>query len=593
MVTLRGEPAAYRNMLTAISSQPVCLCARAAIGVWVTHRHHRRRAGVEMAVLGRAERHVATRRRSLLRPEKLGKRQDFQGPGRFPPQSLTSYVERVSPSSRRNARTAQTAQGVDDLLVASNFIRAVRESGYLSLSTALAELIDNAIQANASTIDLTIERCAESGMVEIRVLDDGHGMVRGELEACLRFGGSSRFDDRRSFGRFGMGLPAASLSQARHVEVIAWQSGTAPQTVGLDVDDIAAGKPPALRARRVAMEPSTSAGCLVVWRRCDRIEYQRLAWLERLLHRDLGRIYRRFISAKTTLTINGAPIAPVDPLLCASRLVNGSGSLAFEPLRYQLETVSGATAEVVVRFSELPVQQWHQLDNLTKRRIGVVGGGGVSIVRAGREIAYGWHLMGGKRKENYDDWWRCEIEFEPSLDEHFGITSNKQGIRPSRQLREVLEPELESIARLMNSRVRQAFEDVKVQAAAQASCRVAEAADRYLPVVRSTGKSDDDRGLSYRISSAQLPAEQIFATTIRQRTLEVTLNVDHPAFTALYKPLLSAAPDDGGRDGVRTAVELMLLSFARTAAVLASDNRSQDDLISQWGATYSRMLQHI
>ncbi len=58
-------------------------------------------------------------------------------------------------------------------------------------------------------------------------------------------------------------------------------------------------------------------------------------------------------------------------------------------------------------------------------RLGIVGGGGVSVLRAGREIAHGWYLMGSKRKENYDDWWRCEIEFEPVLDEHFGITINK------------------------------------------------------------------------------------------------------------------------------------------------------------------------
>ena len=80
------------------------------------------------------------------------------------------------------------------------------------------------------------------------------------------------------------------------------------------------------------------------------------------------------------------------------------------------------------RFTMLPVAQWHNLDNVTKRRVGIVGGGGgVSILRAGREIANGWHLMGGKRKENYDDWWRCEIEFDPALDEHFGITDQQAG----------------------------------------------------------------------------------------------------------------------------------------------------------------------
>ncbi len=28
-----------------------------------------------------------------------------------------------------------------------------------------------------------------------------------------------------------------------------------------------------------------------------------------------------------------------------------------------------------------------------------------------RESDYGWFFMGPKRKENYDDWWRCEVAF--------------------------------------------------------------------------------------------------------------------------------------------------------------------------------------
>nr|BFF14352.1 hypothetical protein GCM10025699_56550 [Microbacterium flavescens] len=165
-----------------------------------------------------------------------------------------------------------------------------------------------------------------------------------------------------------------------------------------------------------------------------------------------------------------------------SKFIKGeAATLAFAPLAYELRTPDGGLAWVHVRFASLPVHRWHDLDKITKRRSGIVGGGGISVLRAGREITHGWHLMGGKRRENYDDWWRCEIEFEPALDDHFGITINKQGIRPSAELREALEPELESIARMLNARVRQSFEDVKFQAAAQISCRVAATADPDLP----------------------------------------------------------------------------------------------------------------
>ena len=46
----------------------------------------------------------------------------------------------------------------DGLVVPSNFIRAVREAGYLSISTAIAELVDNALQASATEVAIEISR---------------------------------------------------------------------------------------------------------------------------------------------------------------------------------------------------------------------------------------------------------------------------------------------------------------------------------------------------------------------------------------------------------------------------------------------------
>lgn len=476
-------------------------------------------------------------------------------------------------------------QRVDDLVVSSNFIRAVREAGYLNISTALAELVDNSLQADATEVAITISRATPEALPEITVVDNGVGMTKPEIEQCLRFGGSSRFDARESFGRFGMGLPAASLSQARRVEVTAWRNAGFEQSVALDVDEIMAGAVPTLIARRGGRGIGAS-GCRVHWVECDRIEYRRLAWLERALHRDLGRMYRRFIAAGLTITINQSVVEVVDPMLRATQIEGASAVLAFDELRYELETSHGETSEVTVRFAMLPVHRWHGLDNVTKRRIGVVGGGGVSILRAGREIASGWHLMGGKRRENYDDWWRCEIEFDPPLDEQFGITINKQGIRPSAVLREALEPELESVARLLNARVRQAFEDVKFQAAAEKSCQIAAAADPDLPLIATRGRSG---AIKYRIGSDTLPMKAMFRSKLAQRTLDLTLNADHPAFAALYQPLQGIEGDVAA--DLRTSIELFLLSFARSAAQLERDGHRIDDLLEAWSTTYGRMLQ--
>ncbi|MHA7861540.1 ATP-binding protein [Tessaracoccus sp. Y36] len=473
----------------------------------------------------------------------------------------------------------------ENLLVSSNFIRAVRESGYLSISTSLAELVDNSLQASASEVAISITREHADALPEIVVEDNGVGMSKTTLELCLRFGGSSRFDARQSFGRFGMGLPSASLSQARRVEVTAWRDGGYERTVALDVDAIAGGTDATLVAQRGPRSTGAS-GCRVHWMQCDRIEYRRLVWLERSLHRDLGRMYRRFIASGLHLTINGTPVEAVDPTMLTTEVEGASARLAFEELHYELEIAGGGTAMVSVRFTVLPVEHWHHLDNVTKRRLGIVGSGGVSILRAGREIASGWYLMGGKRKENYDDWWRCEIEFDPRLDEQFGITINKQGIRPSATLREAMEPELESIARMLNARVRQAFEEVKFQTAAEASCRIAAAADPDLPVIPSGGCSG---AIQYRLASEALPMEAMFHSALADRTLVLTMNADHPAFAALYQPLLAGEGEAAAEH--RTSLELFLLSFARSAVQLERAGQPLHDLVQVWSNNYGRMLQ--
>ena len=75
---------------------------------------------------------------------------------------------------------------VDDLVVPSNFIRAVREAGYLNISTAIAELVDNSLQASATDVAIGITRATSEGLPEITVEDNGIGMTKTELEQCLR-----------------------------------------------------------------------------------------------------------------------------------------------------------------------------------------------------------------------------------------------------------------------------------------------------------------------------------------------------------------------------------------------------------------------
>ena len=129
-------------------------------------------------------------------------------------------------------------------------ITAMRDSGYKNTAYALAELIDNAQQAGASMIEVLclqrrelIQKKERSRIARIAVLDNGGGMDSGTMQMALQFGNGRYLKDRSGIGRFGMGLPSASISQAARVEVWSWQNGPDNALYSyLDVAEIESGR---------------------------------------------------------------------------------------------------------------------------------------------------------------------------------------------------------------------------------------------------------------------------------------------------------------------------------------------------------------
>jgi hypothetical protein len=287
--------------------------------------------------------------------------------------------------------------------------------------SAIAELVDNALKASARHIEINIRKLADADDFEVTVLDDGSGMDTETLTEALRFGGTTRFNSRKGLGRFGMGLPNASLSQARRVDVFSWQQGEPPITSYLDVDQIVSGALSAIpRPMRRGLPGATKAkksGTLVIWTRCDRLDHRRVSTMERRLHSGLGRIFRHFLWGGVEITLNGKVIDPVDPVFLQVPFKDGHARKFQDVITVEVATDSENPASpaghVEILFTELPVAEWHELSNDDKRARGIANGAGVSIVRGKREVDFGWFFMGAKRRENYDDWWRCEIRFSP------------------------------------------------------------------------------------------------------------------------------------------------------------------------------------
>jgi hypothetical protein len=503
------------------------------------------------------------------------------------------------------------ARHAPSLVVASNFIEATRDSGYKSLGSALAELIDNSFEAKATRVAVAIERAegVDPPEAHLRVSDNGKGMDANTCSNAMRFGWSSRFNQRDSHGRYGMGLPNASLSHARRIEILTSRDEKSACSTYLDADEFSSGgrrSIPGASAITVSefrkLHPFKH-GTTVIWRKCDRLENRYIGPLVKRLGLELGRLFRFQLWAGKRITLNGDILKALDPLFerdgCGL-----TGAEAFGPeMTYEIACKVGnakATPSVVkVRFTELPVGKWHLLSNPEKNRAGIAKGAGVSIVRAGREIDLGWFFMGQKRRENYDDWWRCEVRFEPDLDELFGVTHTKQEIHPTEQLTAILAPDMERTARELNGRVRKAFAAVKANGhVPRDSERLAERFDNLIaPPAQATrvaqksaelrrGGRGRVRGLEYRFHWGKLDDLAFYVPSLDGACLKVILNEQHPFVRLACAATITRS--DGSLDEPRRNLELAILAAARAEVSLSKNKQARG-----WSKTFRESWSNV
>ena len=343
-------------------------------------------------------------------------------------------------------------------------ISAMRDSGYKNTAYALAELIDNAAQAGAGMIEvLCLERRAvvkereRSRLHKIAVLDNGSGMDAPTLRMALQFGNGTRLDDRSGIGRFGMGLPNASISQAARVDVWTWQNGPSNALwTYLDLEEIDAGSITEVPEPRPDAVPHDwrglsdhvgSSGTLVVWSKLDQ---ERLTWKRapRALdhaERIVGRVYRRLIAdGSVAIRLYAKEEGGADAIVDREASLN-------DPLYLQPLPSLPAPFDRVAMFEEA-WPETHRIEfqgevhevlaNYSIAKADTVGEAGtvdrgnteygrhagenvgVSVLRAGRELILdsGWCIGYDPRER----WWGAEVEFPPTLDEVFGVSNNKQ-----------------------------------------------------------------------------------------------------------------------------------------------------------------------
>ncbi len=95
-----------------------------------------------------------------------------------------------------------------------------------TLASAVADLVDNSIDARARTIRVRI-LLADGAPVGLQVVDDGRGMDEAAVDAAMTYAGAREYSDT-DLGHFGVGLKAASLSRADTVLICSRAAGATP-----------------------------------------------------------------------------------------------------------------------------------------------------------------------------------------------------------------------------------------------------------------------------------------------------------------------------------------------------------------------------
>ncbi|MEX0153486.1 sigma-70 family RNA polymerase sigma factor [Microbacterium sp. LMI1-1-1.1] len=177
-----------------------------------------------------------------------------------------------------------------------------------TLASALADLIDNSIDAGATRVSIRFVT-HDAVVRSIRIRDDGCGMTLAQLERAMTLGGGSEHSGS-DLGHFRVGLKAASLSQARILTVFS-TTGYSP-AAGMRLDRAQSG--PRIRAQVIDASAAASvlqkrgldadSGTVVEWSGLESVSesasyHARRSWFETMvvhLRDELGMIFHRLVS---------------------------------------------------------------------------------------------------------------------------------------------------------------------------------------------------------------------------------------------------------------------------------------------------------
>lgn len=317
---------------------------------------------------------------------------------------------------------------------ASSMIETFRAIGY-NIETAVADIVDNSISANAKNIWINFEWKGASTWLTVK--DDGCGMDNDDLIKAMRPGSKNPLDDRadKDLGRFGLGLKTASFSQARKLTVVSKKKECNTVYWTWDLDYVKnTGNWNLINYMpegfTINIFDEFASGTLVIWNEIDRIvknlKQEDTNGLDKFLilmeqvKKHLAMVFHRFIeNKKVRLFFQDIEIKPWNPFL-----INELATQSFpeETLHNGKVKIKGFVLPHQLKISETVYREAEGIRGWNEHQ-------GFYIYRNERLLLSGdW--LGMFRKEEHYKLIRIQIDLPNSLDSEWQIDIKKSVARP-------------------------------------------------------------------------------------------------------------------------------------------------------------------
>jgi hypothetical protein len=335
---------------------------------------------------------------------------------------------------------------------AKKLIKSLRNIGY-DFSTAVADLVDNSLEANATKVEIDVTFEGEESYVIIA--DNGKGMDVLELQEAMRFGSNHDYEKEEDLGKFGLGLKTASFSQCitfivasrserfkKNINAYYWDLEEVEQSDKWEITKIDPGTLTKLLDRHL----SNNTGTVVIWKKLDRItgmkhpegEFakRRLTKMCRDLEDHLGMVFHRFLAGEVhgrnlRILLNGNKVEAWDPY-CRQEL----HTQTFDSIKLDFEN-EGKVGAITLEPYVLPTEEQFS----TKKAFALAGGPelwnrqqGFYIYRSNRMIQCGG----------------IALTFSSYLDDYFNLNISKMQVKLPSDVKEGLMKSLSQVVKQAN-----------------------------------------------------------------------------------------------------------------------------------------------